>query len=75
MKAIVNKFLAFTFFLFGILNGMAKATPPAPNAKTNIPPPPPGAPINEHLLYLLILAVFFGIYIICTRNLEGKKSV
>ncbi len=75
MKAIVNKLLAFTFFLFGILNGMAKATPPAPNQKTNIPPTPVGLPINENLFYLLILAVFFGIYIIYTHNLEGKKSV
>ena len=74
MKAILNKFLVFIFFLFGILNGMAKATPPAPNQKTNAPIPY-GLPISEHLFHLLILAVFFGIYIIYTRKLDNKSSI
>ena len=78
MKAILSKFLTFIFFLFGILNGMAKATPPAPNAKTNfdeLPPPGIEGPIDESIIYLLILAVFFGIYIIYTRKLNDKSSI
>ena len=53
---------------------MAKATPPAPNQKTNAPIPY-GLPISEHLFHLLILAVFFGIYIIYTRKLDNKSSI
>ena len=81
MKAISNKFLVFIFFLFGILNGMAKATPPAPNSKIAVavddppPPPPPGLPINEHLFYLLILAVIFGIYIVYSRKIHNKTVI
>ena len=78
MKAILNKFLVFIFFLFGILNGMAKATPPAPSSKiadAGDLPPPPGLPINEHLFYLLILAVIFGIYIIYSRKMQNKTMI
>ena len=79
MKAILNKFLVFTFFLFGILNGMAKATPPAPSSKIAVDdpfaPPPPGLPINEDLFYLLILAVIFGIYIIYSRKIDNKTVI
>ncbi len=74
MKAIIKQFIVFSFFLFGILNGMAKATPPVPNGKTNAPPPV-GLPINEDLFYLLILAVIFGIYIVYSRKLNPKTSI
>jgi hypothetical protein len=75
MKAILNKFLVFIFFLFGILNGMAKATPPSPNGRTSDTPPPPGLPIDESLFYLIILAVIFGIYITYSRKLNPKTSI
>jgi hypothetical protein len=76
MKVIIKQFLVFSFLLFGILNGMAKATPPAPNSKiADGEPPPPGLPINEHLFLLLILAVIFGIYIVYSRKLNPKTSI
>ena len=74
MKTISNIVLSCVFFLFGILNGLAKATPPAPNGKTTNgpPPPPPGLPINDHLFYLIVFAVFFGIYIVYKRKQDNK---
>ncbi len=77
MKAIANRFFVFSFFLFGILNGMSKTVPPAPNSRTAFDPGGghPGLTINEHLLHLIILAIFFGIYIIYTRKLDNKSPV
>jgi len=71
MKAIVDKLLFFVFFLFGALNVFAQPVPPVPLP----PPPPPGLPINEPVFYLLIIAVFFGIYIIYSRKMQNKTSI
>ncbi len=78
MKAIIKQFYVFSFLLFGIVEAIAKATPPPPNrrvADVGDLPPPPGLPINEHLFYLLILAVIFGIYIVYSRKIQNKTVI
>jgi hypothetical protein len=76
MKTIVNAFFILIAFLLGIVDAVAKNNPPLPNpnGKTN-GPELPGLPIDEHLFYLLIIAVFFGIYIIYTCKLNTKSPV
>ena len=77
MKTIVNAFFIVIAFLLGILDSVAKNNPPVtnPNGRTNGFVEHPGLPINEHLFYLLILAVFFGIYIIYTCKLNTKSPI
>ena len=77
MKTIVNAFFIVIAFLLGIVDTVAKNNPPVPNpnGKTNNGPELPGFPIDEHLFYLLIIAVFFGIYIIYTCKLNTKSPV
>jgi hypothetical protein len=75
MKTIVNAFFIVIAFLLGILDTAAKNNPPAPNpnGKTNFVGKP-GVPINEHLFYLLILAIVFGMYTIYSQSIKAKKQ-
>ena len=77
MKTIVNIFFIVIAFLLGSVETVAKNNPPVPNpnGRTNDIPGMPGLPIDEHLFYLLIIAVFFGIYIIYTCKLNTKSPV
>lgn len=70
MKINANKFFVTTLFLLGSFALFAGPTPPAPNFKK--PPPPPGLPIGENVLILVIIAVFFGIYIIYNHKINTK---
>ena len=75
MKTIVNAFFIVIAFLIGIVDTVAKNNPPPPsyNGKTNAPVPPT-FPINEHLSFLLIVAVVYGIYIIYKQTIKTKKQ-
>ena len=72
MKTIVNAFFIVIAFLLGIVDTVAKNNPPVPNpnGKTNNP----GFPINEHLSFLLIVAVVYGIYIIYNQTIKTKNQ-
>ena len=78
MKTIVNAFFIVIAFLLGIVDTVAKNNPPAPNSngKINDIPDPggPGLPIDEHLFYLLILAIVFGMYTIYSQSVKAKKQ-
>lgn len=73
MKTIVCRFLIFFITLFSVIDGYAAPSPPMPGAKR--PPPPPGLPIDENILVLLIMAIVFGIYIICKHQLKTKAPI
>ncbi|MFV5687588.1 hypothetical protein ACM55M_03055 [Flavobacterium sp. ZT3R25] len=70
MKVIKKKFFTIILFTLGIFNVLA-AGPPAPAP----PPPPPGLPIDENIFILMIIAVLFGIYIICSFKLKTKTPI
>jgi len=73
MKAIANRFFIIIAFLFGIVNCIAKNSPPppSPNGKTE-GPPPPGLPIDEGIYLVFILAFLYGIYIIYNYQLKKR---
>lgn len=73
MKTIVSRFFILIVTLFGVMDAFAAPYPPAPGAKR--PPPPPGLPIDENILFLLIMAILFGIYIIGKHQLKTKAPI
>lgn len=73
MKIIANKFFVLMIYLFGISNAFAAPHPPPPTGKR--PPPPPGLPIDENIIFLLFIAVLFGIYIIYNHNIKTKTPI
>ncbi len=72
MKTSLNAFFIVIAFLLGIVDTVAKNNPPVPNpnGKTNNP----GFPINEHLSFLLIVAVVFGMYVIYNQTIKSKNQ-
>lgn len=50
------------------------ATPPEPFARKK-PPPPPGLPIDEHVFIIMLLAFFFGMYIVYSHKLKIKTPL
>ena len=75
MKIIVNKFLIIVLFLFGTLLKL-QAGPPSPCPGGNpCPPSTPKVPIDDNLIVLLIIGLFFGIRAIYKHRLKTKASV
>ena len=73
MNIIANRFYVSLIYLLGISIAFAKPNPPAPNYKD--PLPPPGFPIDENIIFLLLFAVFFGIYTIYSRSIKTKTPI
>lgn len=76
MKIKSNTLYFLIIFLFGIMNvfaGPGGSGPPAPTAKK--PPPPPGLSIDENSVFIMILALLFGIYIIYSNTLKTKTPI
>lgn len=73
MKTIVYRFFVLIIALFGVMEAFAAPSPPAPGAKK--PPPPPGLPIDDNIVFLLIMAILFGIYIIRKYQLKTKAPI
>ena len=77
MKTIENKFLILITYLLGLINLFAAPNPPPPNGRNQGPPPPVGLPIDEYNIFLLVLALFFGLFIIhkhtCKNSLNSLK--
>jgi hypothetical protein len=67
MKLIVNNFLVVAFFLSGVL---VNAQPPCPGC----PPEPPDLPINENLIFLVLIGLSLGLYSIYKYKLKTKKA-
>ena len=67
MKIMVNRFLIVVLFLFSALDVVAGPPPPTPT--------PPEVPINDNLIILIIIALFFGIRAIYKHKLKTKASI
>jgi hypothetical protein len=76
MRVLSDKLFLFIGFLMGtfytIAGTPANSGPPSPTGK---PPGPPGLPIDDNTLMLLIVALLFGIYIIYKRTIKEKASI
>ena len=57
----------------------AGSGPPSPTQKGQElvppPPPPPGLPIDDNIIYLFIIAVMFGVFIIYRSSIKAKTTV
>ena len=61
-------------FLYGVVDMFCKTDgPPAPDTKR--PPGPPKLPVDENIYVLLIIALFFGTYIIYNHKLKTKTPM
>jgi hypothetical protein len=81
MKVSLKIFFYLIVFLFSIVDVIAKATPPQPPptgrmaATNDLPPPPPGLSIDRGLVFLLLIALLYGIYVIYSFRKKLKASV
>jgi hypothetical protein len=75
MRIVQNRFLILFTLLFGVLNDMVAGPPEPAFAGKKKPPPPPGLPIDQEIIFLLIVALILGIYIIYTRQIKTKTPV
>jgi hypothetical protein len=62
MKNILKKFFVLVVTLLGVTNIFAAPSLPAPGAKR--PPPPPGLPIDDNIVILLMAGILLGMYIV-----------
>ena len=61
-------------FFYGVLDVFCKSDfPPVPTNKR--PPGPPGLPIDENIIALILISLVFGIYIIYNHNVKTKTPV
>jgi hypothetical protein len=79
MKIVLHKLYPLITFLFGIMEIFANNdknngnAPPTPSLTGKKPiPPPPGLPIDDHIIWLIILAILLGIYVIYQYNQKIK---
>ena len=77
MKITKILFLVFFITLINVSSVLAVTpaqAPPQPQA-VNAPPPPPGGAIDQNLMVLLVIALFFGTYSIYKYNNIKKASM
>lgn len=72
MKVTTTKLLNIIAFLYGTVDALAKGAEPPIPSPTGKPIAPPGLPINENILLLIISALIFGFYI-TYRNIKKPK--
>jgi hypothetical protein len=77
MKTAKTFFLVLFITLINASSVLAGQTPPAPAAQAAAlgPEPPPESPIDQNLIILLVVALFFGMYTIYRYNLIKKASI
>lgn len=79
MKIAKTFYLVLFITLINVSSVLAgQSSPPSPPAAAraaDVPEPPPGTPIDQNLIILLIVALFFGMYTIYTYNSLKKASI
>ena len=75
MKIVKNLFLAFFLTLVNGFSVFAVNPTPDPPMTARGTPKPPGANIDQDIMFLLVFALLFGIYVIYRYNLKRKASI
>ena len=75
MKITKILFLVFFITLINVSSVLAVTPAQAPPQPQAAPPPPPGGAIDQNLMVLLVIALFFGIYSIYKYNDIKKASM
>lgn len=70
VKIFTSKFFISGIFLLTFVNCIEAQGPPPPPGE-----PPPVVPIDDSLLLATLIAVSFGIYIICKYKLKQKTPI
>ena len=68
MKIVPTRFLILLAILLPLADCFAAPNDPPPPT----PPPPPGQPIDGGIIFLLTIAIFYGLYIVYKNNLKHK---
>ena len=60
--------------IFFVVNGYATPTPPPPTSTpgSSAAPGPPGVPIDDHIVMLLMAGLIYGLYIVYSRRKLSK---
>lgn len=75
MKITKILFLVFFITLINVSSVLAVTPAQAPPQPQAAPPPPPGGAIDQNLMVLLVIALFFGTYSIYKYNNIKKASM
>jgi hypothetical protein len=76
MKFFKSVFFTLMIFVLGMINAFAaNPPPPPPVGRTRPIPPPPGLPIDENILTMMLVALLFGIYIIYNFKIKQKTPM
>ncbi len=80
MKVFVYKLYSLLIFFSGLMSVFAGTVPasgpPSPTGRgAVVPPPPPGLPIDDYVFVLIIIALFFGFYVVNKRQIKTKPSI
>ncbi len=78
MKVVQRVFFTLILFMLCVCNVIAKEPPPPlPNGRTAkvMAPPPPVLSVDENIYTMMLLALFFGIYIIYSFKLKQKTPM
>jgi hypothetical protein len=74
MKTFRNRFLLTLAFALSCIGVFAQGPPEPPPEPTSVPPPV-GLPIDSNIIFLLIIALLFGIYVIYKDRLKTKYPI
>lgn len=67
-----NALFIGVFMLVPYLGFPNEPEPPAPNMVVNAPPPPPGAPIDDYILSITLMALLLGVAYTCRSRCTAQ---
>ena len=70
----INKIFFLLITLFINVIGFAKENPPPPNQRNAGSPPGEEVPIDNHIYWLIVLALVFGFYILTKPKSNLQNS-
>jgi hypothetical protein len=67
-----SAFYKMFFLVFITCNFNIFAQPPGPSGG-GLPPPPPDGPIDGHIIYVVLVSLLFGLYLVY-HKIKTKKT-